>query len=183
MEASLHAAVTPFFNFFTSALNMGTYFLVSHQNFITLFDLRVTDSSLMICTNKEMENEIMGVVQIDMSRDPSTGWDFEDCFVLTESGNKVSNILMIDLNNRIRFLSVRKKELQLSENFIQIPGKFKKFYKENRSNAILIIQNHEGRLFGIDKYHGSECFEIKTEGINRFGGSYKISFMPNPVNL
>ena len=62
---------------------------------------------------------------------------------------------MIDINNRIRFLSVHKKELKQSENFIQIPGKFKKFYKDNRSNKILLIQNQEGQLFGIDKSHGS----------------------------
>lgn len=46
---------------------------------------------------------------------------------------------MVDVNNRVRFLSVRRHMLYLSKNFIQIPGEFKKLYKDENQHAILLI--------------------------------------------
>lgn len=83
---SLHTRVAPFFKFFTSAVNLTTYFLVTHQNFITLFDLKVTDTANMICTNREVEDEIKGVVQVKMTKDTRKKWVFEDCFVTAKKG-------------------------------------------------------------------------------------------------
>lgn len=41
----LHNRISAFFKLYTGLLNVGTFFLVSHRNFITLFDLKEGVSS------------------------------------------------------------------------------------------------------------------------------------------
>lgn len=39
-DISLHTRIAPFFKLYTGLLNVSTFFLVSHRNYITLFDLK-----------------------------------------------------------------------------------------------------------------------------------------------
>jgi len=53
--------IAPYFQLYSGFLNAGSYFLVTHGKFITLYDLRTHDLVLSYCGTYSLSSEIMGL--------------------------------------------------------------------------------------------------------------------------
>lgn len=58
--------VAPFFNFFSSILTFSTYLMVSHQSYISLYDLREKDQKRRLRANLNVGTQIVAICKVEM---------------------------------------------------------------------------------------------------------------------
>ena len=78
-------------------------------------------------------------------------------------------------------MGIQRDKIFISENYINVPGLFKNYFFDEYNEAAVIIQNQKGEYYGIDRYNGSNFYQIDNSGADK-ANVEELMFIPDVRN-
>jgi hypothetical protein len=109
LTIAINERVNDYYRLYTSLKNYSYYFIVTHRQFITMFDMRQSDPVKMYVKTKPLGETIMDLVALEageLENRPGDQTEF------------ISDLMVVTESNKLNFIYIGEREVQISSKVV-----------------------------------------------------------------